>query len=171
MLHEAIPEPSPGPQEQGRMLRSKAPKEDDSSWERRQLAHGLAWRVLITRAVSCHERAEGSVTCCTGVLPTHPAPGERSSRDEQRSQQQSQRYQVRQTQHEAPGEGCCTDPPAHFQAEMSRANKISSTFTGRLQNLPSLQCPEGPGGSLFGPPGHVSLRPPGTKQRRRGESP
>lgn len=44
-------------------------------------------------------------------------------------------------------------------SEMNRANKISSTFTGCLQNLSLLHCPEGPRGSPFGPPGHVSLGP------------
>ena len=34
------------------------------------------------------------------------------------------------------------------QAEMSRAKKLSSSFTGRLQNLLSLHCLEGPGLTL-----------------------
>lgn len=48
VLHEVTPEPIPDPQEQGRMLQIKAPKQDNSFWERGQLAHGLAWHVLIT---------------------------------------------------------------------------------------------------------------------------
>lgn len=55
-----------------------------------------------------------------------PALAERSSRDEQGSQQQSQGHQVRQIQHEARGEGCCTDPLVCFEAKIRSLYRMSA---------------------------------------------